>query len=336
MSRRSPAAAVRVACVAFLGVTACGRADTVSQAATSPTSPPLAERGALAPRDAGPREPGLLRFVAIGDTGRGDAAQARVADALAKKCAVSGCDFVQLLGDNIYTSGVTSTTDPQWQSHFERPYAKVDLPFWVVLGNHDYGGGGLGNESDKAGHQVEYSRVSAKWRLPARFWRRVENDVELVGLDTNAAVYRQAAAQRAEVDAWLTSSKATWRLAFGHHPYKSNGPHGDAGSYDPGKNNGLDGGRGFKEFFDGAVCGKVDVYFAGHDHSIQVLQPDCGGTALVVSGAGAEATTLPGSNPTYHQTLALGFVWVEVRGRSLRLEVVDETGATRFERALTK
>ncbi len=67
---------------------------------------------------------------------------------MAKKCATDGCDFVQLLGDNIYDSGVGSTSDALWQSNFELPYAELDLPFWVVLGNHDYGGDGAGTEGD--------------------------------------------------------------------------------------------------------------------------------------------------------------------------------------------
>ena len=57
---------------------------------------------------------------------------------------------MQLLGDNIYDSGVTSVTDPQWQTKFEIPYMGVNLPFYVVLGNHDYGGNGAGTEFDKA------------------------------------------------------------------------------------------------------------------------------------------------------------------------------------------
>lgn len=54
-----------------------------------------------------------VRFVAIGDAGKGNAEQKQVADAIQAKCAASGCDFVQLLGDNIYDSGVASVTDPQ-------------------------------------------------------------------------------------------------------------------------------------------------------------------------------------------------------------------------------
>jgi len=92
--------------------------------------------------------PKVIRFAAMGDTGKGNTGQKDVASAIARKCAASGCDFVQLLGDNIYDSGVTSVTDPQWQTKFEQPYADIDLPFYAALGNHDNGGSLLGFEID--------------------------------------------------------------------------------------------------------------------------------------------------------------------------------------------
>jgi tartrate-resistant acid phosphatase type 5 len=41
--------------------------------------------------------------------------------------------------DNFYDEGVDSLDDEQFQTKFELPYADIDFPFWVVLGNHDYG-----------------------------------------------------------------------------------------------------------------------------------------------------------------------------------------------------
>src|SRR6185503_5688881 len=67
--------------------------------------------------------PGVVRFAAMGDTGKGNDGQKQVASAIEAKCAQSGCDFVQLLGDNIYESGATSVDDPEWQLKFEQPYA---------------------------------------------------------------------------------------------------------------------------------------------------------------------------------------------------------------------
>src|SRR6476661_6274103 len=63
-----------------------------------------------------------VRFIAIGDTGKGNADQRRVAVAIRDLCAARGCDFVLMLGDNIYDAGVESTTDSQWQTKFEQLY----------------------------------------------------------------------------------------------------------------------------------------------------------------------------------------------------------------------
>ena len=76
-------------------------------AARSPLD--AADAGPLAapaqPSDAGQ----VVRFVALGDTGHGNADQTRVGDAVGALCAAQGCDFVVLLGDNFYPTGVTST-----------------------------------------------------------------------------------------------------------------------------------------------------------------------------------------------------------------------------------
>lgn len=46
-----------------------------------------------------------LRFVAVGDTGKGNDTQQQVADAIRDHCAAEGCDFAVLLGDNLYPEG---------------------------------------------------------------------------------------------------------------------------------------------------------------------------------------------------------------------------------------
>ena len=55
--------------------------------------------------------PTPVRFVAMGDTGEGNADQATVAAAIETLCAAQGCDFVLLLGDNFYDVGVEDVND---------------------------------------------------------------------------------------------------------------------------------------------------------------------------------------------------------------------------------
>jgi hypothetical protein len=274
-----------------------------------------------------------LRFVAVGDTGKGNDGQRKVAAAIASKCAKDGCDFVQLLGDNIYESGVESTTDPAWTKLFVTPYGDISLPFYAVLGNHDYGRNGLGGDANRAQQQVEYTKVSTKWKMPAKYWQREEASVQMIGLDTQDMMgFSVPKDQQSAVAGWIGASKARWKLAFGHHPYLSNGSHGDAGRYDRIPLSG----QNVKKFFDETICGKVDVYFGAHDHDREWIKETCQGTELIISGGGADVRSFRGSHPTYFREASLGFVYVVIAGGSLTAEFVDENGAAEFARTITK
>lgn len=281
--------------------------------------------------------PRTVRFVAVGDTGRANQEQLDVAKAIADKCAKDGCDFVQLLGDNIYNDGIASAADPQMQSKFEDPYKGIDLPFYVVLGNHDYGGGGSGAEFDKGQHEVAYTTRSQKWRLPDNIYARRLDGVDLYALDTNLLMYSvQVDRQKAALRDWLAGSSATWRIAMGHHPYLSNGPHGNAGTYDNLGVYPVFDGRTVFDFFNESVCGNVDVYLCGHDHSRQWLADTCRGTELIVSGAGSSVTALPGQNQAHFQKSTLGFVYITIQDRTFTAEFLDANGTSEFTRTLHK
>jgi hypothetical protein len=279
---------------------------------------------------------GVVRFAALGRTGKGDAGQLAVAAALEAKCEASGCDFIHLLGNNILPNGVESTTDGQWQEKFEIPYAGIDLSFFAVLGNHDYGGDGAGYEFGKGQFQIDRTALSAKWRMPAAHYHRTMGPAEFFALDTNLQMYGMDAGQRTDVAGWIAASTAPWRIAVGAHSYLSNGPHGNAGEYDGLPFLPIVNGAGVKSFLEDVVCGRVDVYLSAFDMSLQWLEPTCSGTELLVSGTGAAATTLPGTNPTRFQSTALGFVYVVIAGNTLTAEFIDTTGAVLFSRTITK
>ena len=283
------------------------------------------------------------RFVAMGDTGTGEPGQYEGAAVLRDTCTRSGCDFVTLLGDNIYESGVSSVTDEKFNTRFELPYAEVSAPFYVVLGNHDYGNGGIGDEFFKGQFQVDYTAVSTKWRMPASYYRFTAGDIEFFGLDTNMQMYGQDAQQRVDVDGWLDTSTARWKIALGHHPYRSNGSHGNAGAYNGTSGIPVTSGDGVKSFMEDVVCGRADLLLSGHDHNLQWLQPNgtCTGTELIVSGSGANPKSLrsaltPNYNQTFFQAPKLGFVYLVVTANQLTAEFVGPGGQTLFVRTLTK
>ena len=279
-----------------------------------------------------------VRFIAIGDMGTGADGQYRVAAAIESVCAERGCDFALGLGDNVYESGVDDVDDLQFVTKFEEPYKNLRFPFYMTLGNHDntwlFAGDGLDN--DKGDIQVDYhyhaNRQSDKWHMPARYYvfNAPLNDeqplVTFISMDSNplAAVgdadaeYWQLPYKKKEaewLDNALSSSVAPWKIAFAHHPFLSNGRHGNAGLYDgvPGA------GVIYYDMIRDHVCNKADVIIAGHDHDLQWLEPvdQCGKTFHIVSGAGAKSRELKDEerNEAYwQQGDSLGFFYIEISG----------------------
>ena len=276
-----------------------------------------------------------VRFVAMGDTGEGNAAQYDVAAVIETVCADQGCDFVLLLGDNIYDTGVTALDDVQWQEKFELPYANLDLPFYAVLGNHDYGLASPNQE--RANYQVEYSEVSDKWVMPARHYRHSHSNVDFFAIDTQSTVFPISLVEEFEAqEAWLQSELAEasegWRVVYGHHPYVSNGLHGNAGEYDGFPPEFDLSGIRLKERFEETVCGSVDLYLCGHDHDREWLEQTCDGTQLVVTGAGSKLRPLEDTQPAHWgDDQTEGFTWFEIDDDRLTLQFWDRTGAMNYE-----
>jgi tartrate-resistant acid phosphatase type 5 len=276
-----------------------------------------------------------VRFIAIGDTGKGSAGQIAVAAAMARKCAQVRCDFAVMLGDNIYNSGADSVDDPQFKSKFEDIYAALNMDFYVVLGNHDYGGNGAGTSFDKGKNEVDYTMKSSKWKMPAAHYHFVKGSIEFFALDTNMQMFGRDAQQKTDVSSWIAASTSPWKIALGHHPYKSNGPHGNAGNYDRVPIPPVSG-KGVKDFLEDHVCSKVDLYLCGHDHSMQWLNDKCGSTTLAVSGAGAEVTALAARNAVAYESTERGFMYFTVTDKLLKAEIISEAGTVLSTQTMTK
>lgn len=317
---------------------------TVEDTGTSATDQGVTEDLGAAPDlgkevDMGAPGLGMVRFVAIGDVGTGSQTQIRVGQSIGTVCtALGGCDFGVLLGDNVYDSGVDSVNDSRFDSYFVIPYGHLQFPFYAVLGNHDLGGDGLGIDLDfqKGNYQVEYSNVNPMWKMPAKHYQVTEGPIWLVGLNTTDIFFDQADDQKNDVLNWLASSpNDRWKIAMGHHPYISNGPHGNAGEYEGLPFVPIANGKAVKDFMDDALCGKFDVYLCGHDHSRQDLQTTCG-TEFIVSGAGAKTTDLEGNNPVHFESDTEGFLLVEATQTTLGINFYDENGVLEHQRMITR
>jgi tartrate-resistant acid phosphatase type 5 len=177
-----------------------------------------------------------LNFFIVSDWGwNGFKAQQAVADQMARSAERIEPSFVISCGDNFQVNGVESVQDPLWITNFENVYRSVYLQcdWFPVLGNHDYKG--------NTQAQIDYSKISRRWRLESRYYtfvRRINDSVSarFIFLDTPPFVtdyYRKpgfpdipqqdTAAQLAWLRDVLANSKEQWKLVFGHHPVFSGG-----------------------------------------------------------------------------------------------------------------
>jgi tartrate-resistant acid phosphatase type 5 len=284
--------------------------DTDNTSTEVPTTP--TDTGTPAP----PAEPTPVRFIAMGDGGTGDAEQYEVAAAIEQVCLANGCDFAIYSGDNIYSDGVSDVYDDQFVDKFEDPYQYLGFPFYMALGNHDWHQGQAGADA-----QVAYTAYSTKWRMPATYYSFAWDDVTFFALDTNSLKDGDPS-QESFFQSEVPAATTTWKIAFGHHPYLSNGDHGDTGG-------------DLETYFDDHLCGNIDIYFCGHDHDLQWLEPQCG-TEFVVSGAAAKLRDVGGGHPTFFETSTYGFMWVEILGNQMTGVFYDSNGTELYRRSFTK
>ncbi len=261
-----------------------------------------------------------LRLVVVGDSGHVNATARRVAASVTKVCAERGCDALVLLGDNLYPRGLTSEADPD--AAFG-PWLATGLPVYGVLGNHDWG---HGHDQEAAAAQVAWSHATPGLHL-AQDWTMRAGPATLIGLDTTRVFW-----DGPDRAAWLRDALDAaegWRVVLGHHPFRSNGPHGNAGSYEGWSGIPWLSGRSLQRVFDDALCGRADLYLSGHDHSRQWLQ-HCE-VQLIVSGAGSSSTHLVdrGNEPVF-AAAEHGFVWLSL-GPQLTVAFHDEHGRVEHE-----
>lgn len=281
---------------------------------------------AIPPFEIPPAQPGVtyVRFLATGDMGTGRADQQLVADVMADRAARDGIDFWLTLGDNFYSDGVASVDDPQWQTKFESVYAaeSLQVPVYATLGNHDYGG--------NIQAQLDYTARNPNWNMPARFYtfsRMLDggSTVQFFAIDTTPihTFLSNPCAQLQWLDDALAASDADWKIVFGHHPLYSHGEHG------------VDWVMIIRL---GPILAQrgVDVYFAGHDHTLEMLRP-VDGVHHVVSGAGGgpdKAYRIDWTDDAFYAATLGGFVAVRVSADELVIEFVRLDGEAQYAQTL--
>ena len=280
--------------------------------------------------------------------GAGYAAQGQVAQGMAQYVRSQRLrpDALFLLGDNWYGDLPDGAQSKRWATQFEAMYPQEVFPgpAYAMLGNHDYQT--LPMTVDKTVAELEYARVGrgldgkpTRWTMPGRWYTfdfpTHKPLMHCIVLDSNmpfadgaprhGATFTMTPAQQAEQLAWLRAElrkprTAPFLVVMGHHPVYSNGPHGDhpvlVRDWDP----------LFREH-------KVDLYMAGHDHDLQVLQFEGHPTTHFLSGGGgADLYVLKVDDlqrgPYAQETH--GFSHLSVTERALEVRHLDASGRFLF------
>jgi tartrate-resistant acid phosphatase type 5 len=250
-----------------------------------------------------------VRFLAVGDWGRkGIENQPEVAASMGAWAEVLRPSFVVSVGDNFYEGGITpgaGLSDPQFRSSFLDVFthpALVHLPFYAIYGNHDYRGdmhAQIAFTGAPSGGRWEMKDLNQSFVVPIPAGRTPSGPAPatclgLVLSDTSPFItyYRDpehweswpqfgpnilGAHPDAQL-AWVkrevarVSAQCAAVIVVGHHPLFSAGEHGDS--------------QDMIDAFKGTLDSEgVDVYLAGHDHTLVLLRS--GAVDYVISGGGS-------------------------------------------------
>eukprot|EP01025_Chloroclados_australasicus_P044368 TRINITY_DN4810_c0_g1_i5.p1 TRINITY_DN4810_c0_g1~~TRINITY_DN4810_c0_g1_i5.p1 ORF type:complete len:335 (-),score=20.22 TRINITY_DN4810_c0_g1_i5:19-1023(-) len=237
-----------------------------------------------------------LKFLVIGDWGRqGEYNQSALGVKMAEFASGFKPEFVISTGDNFYESGLSSDTDPLFTKSYLDIYSGEGLlgvPWYSVLGNHDYGDGrededeninckgvaleecqGVCCNSPVWQLGMKYKRVDDRWNCQ-RFYDMslAGGQVYILFIDTTPFVdkYRNDAfadnpyginsqcseCQLREIEYRLSVSDAPWKIVVGHHPVFSNGHHFNTTE--------------LVDLLEPLLRQyKVQVYFNGHEHDLE-------------------------------------------------------------------
>ena len=256
-----------------------------SKAASKPTSKPIVAKWTTRPFPAD-----QVNLIVFGDFGNGKPSQKDNAKTMANYVQKTGAQFNGALtvGDNFYVK-MKDVDDWQFQALFEDMYdaRSLNFPYFVTVGNHDFEKAELNNKS-KVDLEREYSALhpNSRWKYPAR-WYRIDfpqgaEKPLVTALMLDSSMPRMTPAEWDEQKKWidkqLAASPAKWKIACAHHPFFSNGSHGDNGVMQ------LEWGPIFKKR-------GLDMYVAGHDHDLQHLQVDGWPFSFVQAGGGGQPIT---------------------------------------------
>jgi len=289
------------------------------------------------------KKEGALHFIAMGDWGRNGADhQKQVAAQMGKTASEIKAQFIIATGDNFYPSGVISEHDPLFRYSFEDIYTDFSLQWdwYLVLGNHDY--------KSNPDAQVAYSKISRRWKMPARYYSKkfaingdTTQQVLMAFIDTNPLIsefYKNAeygpnvrSQDSTKQKNWLkktlsdSSPNIKWKIVVGHHPMFSGGSRTEGYDTKAIRNS-------LKAVLDNH---NVDVYLAGHEHSLQHIKP-AGKTHHFISGAASEKTAVKVIPESKMVASDYGFMLFSVNRDQLLMQTINDRGEIIYSTVIKK
>jgi tartrate-resistant acid phosphatase type 5 len=233
------------------------------------------------------------RIAVVGDVGDGTAQVAKGIAALAP------FDAIILTGDNFYPCGVKSTGDPKWS--VMGPLLKLDIPIYPVLGNHDHCG--------KPDAQIN-ARLP-NWKFPSREYTISTPFANIQFIDTTPFVHGKPAPT-------IATQPGVWNIVVGHHPLLSSGYHGRFPRDEHERMMTLM-----------PVMKDVDLYIAGHDHHLELLE---GKPRMLVSGAGSDpipAILRHRATRWVSEERYRGFAVLELTAKTMTITFYDAAGVAK-------
>ena len=270
-----------------------------------------------------------LNFYLANDLGRnGYYDQKPIAELMGRMAEAIDIEFVVAAGDVHHFEGVRSVDDPLWMTNYELIYSHPDLmlPWYPILGNHEYRG--------NTQAVIDYSNVSARWQMPARYYTKVmEEDgitVRLVMTDTPPMIdkYRKDTdkypdagkqdlnAQLEWVDSVLTVAKEDWVIVVGHHPIYADTDKNDTERTD------------MQRRLDTILRkhGNVDFYICGHIHNFQHIRMPESDIDYVVNSSGSLSREVKPVDGTVFCSDATGYSLITVDKGEIDLHMIDRDG----------
>ena len=264
---------------------------------------------------AAPENASKFTFAVFGDFGNGSKEQFAVARLLEK----SPAEFALLTGDLIYGRGELENYDLR----FFAPY-RHSLPrmvFWPALGNHD-------NDTKQGAALLALFDPPANGPKSVQSGRNYSFDygnAHIAAIDSNAG----ADLLKNDIGPWLLkdmqASDKPWKFVFFHHPPYSSAGHGEN----------LKMKAVMVPIFQQA---KIDLAFAGHDHSYERSKP-LGGVIYIVSGNGGNRLyehKHPHDYTAKFYNAKHGLTLVTIEGGKLLLRHVNVDGEEIDRLALSK